>query len=89
MNQGEWSKLSLVNMPAPIFKGTFPVKASESTRYFDRGKIEYAVTNITSLPMLLLETSEAQILFQFLAKSLLNKYIRKQKRWACGSHKNI
>jgi hypothetical protein len=33
-------------MPAPVFKGTFPVKASESTRYFDRGKIEYAVTNI-------------------------------------------
>ena len=33
-------------MPAPIFKGTFPVKVSESTRYFDRGKIEYAVTNI-------------------------------------------
>jgi hypothetical protein len=33
-------------MPAPTFKGTFPVKASESTRYFDRGKIEYSVTNI-------------------------------------------
>jgi hypothetical protein len=33
-------------MPAPIFRGSFPVKASESTRYFDRGKIEYAVTNI-------------------------------------------
>ena len=33
-------------MPAPIFQGTFPVKASESTRYFDRGKIEYVVTNI-------------------------------------------
>ena len=33
-------------MPAPKFKGTFPVKVSESTRFFDRGKIEYAVTNI-------------------------------------------
>jgi len=36
-------------MPAPVFKGTFPVKVSESTRYFDRGKIEYSVTNIYSL----------------------------------------
>ena len=33
-------------MPAPVFRGTFPVKASESTSYFDRGKIEYVVTNI-------------------------------------------
>jgi len=33
-------------MPAPTFKGTFPVRVSESTRYFDRGKIEYSVTNI-------------------------------------------
>lgn len=33
-------------MPAPVFKGVFPVKVSESTRYFDRGKIEYVVTNI-------------------------------------------
>ena len=36
-------------MPAPKFIGTFPVKVSESTRYFDRGKIEYAVTNIYQL----------------------------------------
>jgi len=33
-------------MPAPKFIGTFPVKVSESTRYFDRGKIEYSVTQI-------------------------------------------
>jgi hypothetical protein len=33
-------------MPTPIFKGDFPVRVSESTRYFDRGKIEYSVTNI-------------------------------------------
>jgi hypothetical protein len=33
-------------MPAPTFRGNFPVKVSESTRFFDRGKIEYAVTNI-------------------------------------------
>jgi hypothetical protein len=28
-------------MPAPTYKGSFPVLVSESTKYFDRGKIEY------------------------------------------------
>ena len=28
-------------MPLPIYKGTFPVLISESTRYLDKGKIEY------------------------------------------------
>jgi hypothetical protein len=28
-------------MPAPIYRGTFPVLLNESTRYLDRGKIEY------------------------------------------------
>ena len=28
-------------MPAPVFKGTFPVTISETTTYSDRGKIEY------------------------------------------------
>ena len=30
-------------MPAPTYKGTFPVILSESTRFFDRGKIEYTI----------------------------------------------
>ena len=28
-------------MPAPVFRGTFPVTISETTTYSDRGKIEY------------------------------------------------
>ena len=33
-------------MPAPIYRGTFPVILSESTRFFERGKIEY--TKVTA-----------------------------------------
>jgi len=33
-------------MPTPQFKGSFPVKIREETRYFDKGKIEYIVTNV-------------------------------------------
>lgn len=33
-------------MPAPIFKGTFPVKTREETRLSDKGKYEYIVTNV-------------------------------------------
>jgi hypothetical protein len=33
-------------MPTPVYKGTFPVVTSESTRYFDRGKIEFARTQV-------------------------------------------
>jgi hypothetical protein len=31
-------------MPAPTFKGTFPVTLSQSTKYYDRGKVEFSVT---------------------------------------------
>jgi hypothetical protein len=33
-------------MPAPTYKGTFPVKTREETRYLDKGKVEYIVTNV-------------------------------------------
>jgi hypothetical protein len=33
-------------MPAPIYRGTFPVLVSESTKYFDRGKIEYTQVKV-------------------------------------------
>ena len=33
-------------MPAPIYKGTFPVLVSESTKYMDRGKIEYTQVKV-------------------------------------------
>lgn len=33
-------------MPSPTYKGTFPAKIREETRYIDRGKIEYIVTNV-------------------------------------------
>jgi len=33
-------------MPAPIYKGTFPVVISEATKYFDRGKIEFVRTQV-------------------------------------------
>jgi hypothetical protein len=33
-------------MPAPIYKGTFPVLVGESTKYFDRGKIEYTQVKV-------------------------------------------
>jgi len=33
-------------MPAPIYKGTFPVVISEATKYFDRGKIEFVKTQV-------------------------------------------
>jgi hypothetical protein len=41
-------------MPAPIYRGDFPVLVSESTKYFDRGKIEltkvyvYKAGNVTT-----------------------------------------
>jgi hypothetical protein len=31
-------------MPAPVFKGNFPVTLSQSTKYFDRGKVEFSIT---------------------------------------------
>ena len=33
-------------MPAPIYKGTFPVLVSESTQYLDRGKIQYTQVKV-------------------------------------------
>lgn len=33
-------------MPAPVFKGTFPVKTREETKISDKGKYEYIVTNV-------------------------------------------
>jgi hypothetical protein len=33
-------------MPAPTYKGTFPVLVSESTKYMDRGKIEYTQVKV-------------------------------------------
>lgn len=33
-------------MPTPIYRGSFPVKTREETRYLDKGKIEYIVTNV-------------------------------------------
>jgi hypothetical protein len=33
-------------MPAPVYKGSFPVKTREETRYLDKGKVEYSVTNV-------------------------------------------
>jgi hypothetical protein len=35
-------------MPVPIYRGTFPVVVSESTKRFDRGKIEYTKVQVYS-----------------------------------------
>lgn len=33
-------------MPSPIYRGTFPVKVKEDTKYTDKGKVEYTVTQV-------------------------------------------
>jgi hypothetical protein len=37
-------------MPAPTFRGTFPVTLSQSTKYYDRGKVEFVITKAYDFP---------------------------------------
>ncbi|NBV40911.1 hypothetical protein EBR77_03630, partial [bacterium] len=55
-------------MPAPIYKGTFPVKTREETKYLDKGKIEYTVTQVYKKESVVTGTIGAS--FSYAGKSL-------------------